>query len=150
MVERKLFLQSIALILLWAAAGCKREEPDLGPVPRLELLEVSPLQLQAFKDSLVIRLQYEDGDGDLGGVHPDSSNLFVVDSRIGLKYSYRIQELVPGGETVPIKGTLKILLNSLFLVQDTVQETVSFEIYAFDKAGNKSNVLRTEQVVINR
>lgn len=129
--------------------ACAKEAVELSATPSISLVSIAPSLVKEFSDSLVIEIAYEDGDGDLGGVHPDSTNLFVTDSRIGIVYAFRIQELVPGGATVPIKGTFRIVLNGLFRVNDTApKETVSFEIVARDKAGNRSNVLVTEEVEV--
>ncbi len=149
-MERKFFIQRFTLILLVvvvALVSCSKEEVSLSSTPTISLLSIAPKVVQEFSDSLVLTIAYEDGDGDLGGVHPDSVNLFITDSRIGIVYGFRIQELVPGGAEVPIKGTFKVVLKGLFRVTDTApSETVSFEIYAKDKAGNRSNTVVSEEI----
>lgn len=148
-MDKKLFISGIALSLC-CLFSCKKEETGLSNVPQLELISIGPKQLVEFQDSVLIRLRYSDGDGDLGGVHPDSNNLFVLDSRIDLTYAYRIQELVPDSALVPIQGTLEVVLNGLFLVEDSISEQVRFKIYAKDKAGNRSNTVETESVLLQR
>lgn len=152
-MERKFLIQSSALALLllsFLLVACEQEDlEELDPIPVLELVSINPMVAQEFTDSVVIVLDYTDGDGDLGGLHPDSVNLFVEDSRIDLVYEYRIPELVPNGAAVPIKGSFRVVISSLFRVDDTqTSEKLSFNIYAFDRAGNKSNVLITPEIEV--
>lgn len=142
---KKLLTIAMAAALLCC---CKKEDGQLDEVPRLELISVGPAVVHEFKDSLVIVLSYEDGDGDLGGFPADSSNLFVVDKRIDVPFEFRIQELVPGGAEVPIKGKLNIILQNIFLTGSGPEESVVFDIYAYDRAGHKSNVLTTGAVQV--
>lgn len=141
---KKLILPLVLLALL----GCKKEEDPTDPVPKIGLVSIGPSSVVEFKDSVLIVISYEDGDGDLGGVHPDSSNLFVVDKRINVPFEFRVQELVPGGAEVPIKGNLQVVLQNLFLTGSGDEESVNFDIYLTDKAGNKSNVITTEAITV--
>lgn len=137
-----------AILFLCILISCKKEDDLLSDVPNLELISIGPSSVVQFEDSVVIKLAYEDGNGDLGGFPADSVNLFVVDTRNGVPFEFRIQELVPGGAEVPIKGTLSITLQNLFLTGSGSQENVTFEIYAYDRAGNKSNVVKTPSVIV--
>lgn len=135
-------------ICFFALLSCEKEDDPTDPVPKISLVSMGPNSVVEFKDSLLIVLEYEDGDGDLGGVHPDSANLFVVDKRINVPFEFRIQELVPGGANVPIKGQLRVLIQNLFLTGPGPKESVNFDIYATDKAGNKSNVITTDAIEV--
>lgn len=135
-------------ICFFALLSCEKEDGPTDPVPKISLVSMGPNSVVEFKDSLLIVLDYEDGDGDLGGVHPDSANLFVVDKRINVPFEFRIQELVPGGANVPIKGKLNVLIQNLFLTGPGPKESVNFDIYAIDKAGNKSNVITTDAIEV--
>lgn len=138
------------IVILFAGLlfSCNKEDNQLDEVPSLELISIAPNTVVQFEDSVVIRLDYEDGNGDLGGFPADSVNLFVVDNRNGVPFEFRIQELVPGGAEVPIKGTLSITLQNLFLTGTGSQESATFSIYAYDRAGHKSNVVKTPAVVV--
>lgn len=136
------------VILISLIVSCSKDEDQINEVPSLELISIGPNTVIQFEDSVVIRLAYEDGDGDLGGFPADSVNLFVVDTRNGVPFEFRIQELVPGGAEVPIKGTFNITLQNLFLTGAGNQESVTFSIYAYDRAGHKSNVVKTPAVVV--
>jgi hypothetical protein len=139
----------VYLIFFGTLFGCSEDEP-LSNTPILSLIEIGPTTLMEFQDSLVIQIGYEDGDGDLGGGHADSSDLFVVDKRIDIAYTFRIQDLVPGNEQVPIKGKLNIVLNNLYLIDTGESEMMSFEIYAFDQRKNESNHINTPSIKLVR
>lgn len=142
---KKLMLLA-GMVLLMA---CKKEDSDpTDPIPGIKLISIGPAKVVEFKDSVQVVISYQDGDGDLGGVHPDSSNLFIVDKRINVPFEFRIQELVPGGATVPIAGTLKVIIQNLFLTGSGNSEQVSFDIYAIDKAGHTSNTVTTEPIEV--
>ncbi len=138
----------ILLGLVAALAACKKEGSPLSPVPKLEVVSMGPGVVREFKDSLVIVLDYQDGDGDLGGIPADSNNLFVIDNRIDVPFAFRIQELVPGGAEVPIKGRINLVLQNLYLTGSAQQEQLNFDIYAIDKAGNMSNRITTENISV--
>ncbi len=135
-------------ICFFVLLSCEKEEDPTDPIPKISLISIGPSAVVEFKDSLLIVIEYEDGDGDLGGVHPDSANLFVVDKRINVPFEFRIQELVPGGANVPIKGRLSVLIQNLFLTGPGPKEAVNFDIYAIDKAGHKSNVITTDAIEV--
>ncbi len=138
----------LLLFFLMLISSCKKEENPIDPIPQIELLEIGPETVREFQDSLVIQLKYTDGDGDLGGIHPDSSNLFVIDKRIDVPFEFRIQELVPGGEEVPITGIINIVIQNLFLTGSGSSEAATFEIYAEDRAGHRSNTVETGVITV--
>lgn len=131
------------------ALACEKEAL-IDPVPAIELRSIGPKMVKELQDSVRIRIFYQDGDGDLGGGHPDSNNVFVIDNRSGLKNGFRLQNLVPDGSAVPIQGELDILLNSLFISDSNASQAVNFSIYLIDQAGHKSNTLITENLNIYR
>ena len=138
----------LPLFCLLFIFSCDKKDDVTSPIPKIALVSMGPGTVVEFKDSLLIVLEYQDGDGDLGGVHPDSSNLFVVDKRINVPFEFRIQELVPGGANVPIKGRFNVLIQNLFLTGPGPKESVNFDIYAIDKAGNKSNLITTDAIEV--
>lgn len=140
----------ILIFVLTAALACKEEENPRDPIPQIEVLSITPSIIKEYQDSVVIALQYRDGDGDLGGGPADDANLFVVDRRIDVPFEFRIQELVPGGVDVPITGKLNLVIQNLFITDGSDQQKVDFEIYARDRAGNESNREITEKILITK
>ena len=112
-------------------------------------MSISPSNVTANQDSVVIKFSYQDGDGDLGENGEDLKNLFVQDSRNQVVYEYRVQQLAPSGSTIPITGELDVLINNTTLVNGSTAESVSYSIWMFDRSGNRSNTINTSSITIN-
>ncbi len=137
----------IAALLLFA--GCKSDEGDIfSPIPEISLISVHPTEVTAFKDSIHFDLSYSDGDGDLGSNNASDRNLFVIDNRIDVTHSFRLQNIVPNGEAVPITGTLTIILPNTLITDGSTSQEVTFTLYLTDRAGNESNRVTTPAVVV--
>lgn len=144
-----LFLILITLLSI----SCTREEaaPVFPTTPSISLIQVQPQQAVAYKDSIAFQIAYEDGDGDLGENTAGSENLFLKDSRTGATYTFRIRRLVPENYSVPVKGTLSFVLPFAILTDDnSASQQVTFEIKVKDRAGNESNAVSTEAIIVTR
>ena len=139
----------VYLVLIAALFSCKEEYP-YSDVPEISLVSYSPQNVQALSEPLKFTIDYVDGDGDLGENHTDSTNLHLIDNRIGIRYSFRIQELVPGGSSVPISGRLSFSIPNTFMTTTDSTEQVNYSIYLYDRAGNRSNTLVTGPVTVYR
>lgn len=129
----------VLLTLLFAA--CAKEEP-MSDTPEIALKAAGPDRIEAYTDSVFFQITYEDGDGDLGSNDPLKENLFVRDTRMNLVYGYRIQELVPNGASVPIKGELHFSLPNTVINGSAAEEPVTYEVWVEDDAGHKSNTVK--------
>jgi len=144
------FLSRLLAMALWLAIACEKEDRK-STIPEITLQSISPLSVKEFQDSLEIVIRYKDGDGDLGSADPEIKNLFITDNRMGLRYEYRIQQLAPTGAVVPIEGDVKVVLNTLAILDTTaITETVTFSIFVKDRSGNTSNTLLSPAVTITR
>ncbi len=146
----------------------KQNYPD---VPQLEFLNFTKLIHPAGYDSLgILLLSYTDGDGDLGlpAVDDTSINFFVSYLRMEngvlkpvtvlnpstgeydtINFNNRFYELAPDGYTGWIKGEIEDTINPLYDPQSTNSiDTVKFEAYLVDRAGNKSNVVVTPLIPV--
>ena len=131
------------------SAGCKSDEGELfSPVPEISLISVQPTQVVAFKDSINFDLSYSDGDGDLGSNNATDKNVFVIDNRIDVTHSFRLQNIVPNGEAVPITGTVTITLPNTLITDGSTSQEATFTLYLIDQAGNESNRVTTPAVVV--
>ena len=142
---------ALTLVVLLAAA-CKKD-PDIDlkdPVPQVLGVTVSPTTVHAFQDSVVFLVEYRDGDGDLGENSPSAKNLFLVDNRIGITETYRIQELAPSGATIPITGTLRVILPNTGTTNGASSQSANFTVYLRDRAGNESNHFVTSSITITQ
>lgn len=114
---------------------------------------------QSTLDTLVVRLGFTDGDGDLGD--KDSINIFLTDSRDGFQHIFKINEIPQLGSGTGISGEIAIKLTNnastkyfcctfpntrVTCIPSTEfpTDTMSYTIRVRDRAGNWSNTIRTE------
>jgi len=139
---------SLAVSLLHA---CKKGEEEIASqAPIISVLSVSADTIVQYRDSVIIKLQYQDKNGDIGSLDPDVNDLEVKDSRLNAPDFYHVKPLSPDGTVLFIKGKLRIKLNQLFLLGTGNSEIVQFTLKLTDRAGNSSKELKTDPVVIIR
>jgi len=112
----------------------------------------------AITDNIQIIIDYADGDGDLGG-----DTLLYIDGIItnndkdssvlyrGLEAGFSgitFNEVFNSGES-STEGTI-IFTDNITNTGFRTLDTVVFEIYLQDRAGNKSNIIRTDPEIILR
>ena len=75
---------SLQLLIILFASSCQSDDINLVyPIePEILSVEVSPLQVQEFSDSLLFTISYRDGDGDIGWSEGDSLPLYIKDIRL--------------------------------------------------------------------
>lgn len=141
----------LTVLIAFVFSSCKKEDGEdfNDPNPVIDLNGVSPSIATEFSDSLVFSIHYRDNDGDLGENDPAVKNLYLKDNRIGIVYSYRIQQLAPSGSNVPIEGDLNVVLSTIARIDTTLaQETATFSIYVKDRADHTSNTITTGSITI--
>ena len=143
-MRKYLYIALVSFVFL----SCEKEEL-LSTIPSIELIKTEPTEVDALAEPIFFNIAYRDGDGDLGENDPDVYNLILRDPRIDVTYRYRIRELVPGGAEVPISGTLVFGIPNVFITDGSTLQTVNFEIYVTDRAGNKSNVINSGVITIS-
>ena len=138
--------------VLLVFATCKKDEtgPNNDGIPYIELLEVSPVNVKQFSDSIIFQLSYADSDGDLGYENADSFSLQLHDNRLNDPDWFYVPPLAPIGQSINISGTLKIVLASTFLLGNGASETITYNLRLKDRTGNWSNTITTPLVTINR
>lgn len=140
-------LFAMAAVLLFT--GCKPHE-EIGPIPEIEFVSVTPQTVKEFTDSLVFTISYRDGDGDLGENHPDAENFFLSDSRNNVIYKFRIPQLAPDDANIIIEGKLHITLANTAITNGSNSQTFTYGIYVKDRAGNQSNTVTTSPVTVTK
>jgi hypothetical protein len=146
MFNKIIYTGMIVLLL----CSCKKgEKKEYAAEPSIEFLSITPSSMIEGQQTIVIDIKYTDGDGDLGENNPDIKNMFVTDSRLGITYSFRIQELAPRGQAIPITGTLNTNIGTVFITDNSAQQTANFSLYIVDRAGHASNTVTTSPVTIN-
>jgi hypothetical protein len=146
------FLTGLSLLIL-LLASCNKET-KYSNIPKISFLSISPSVVQAGGDSIVkIKFDFEDGDGNIGF---GSENIFVKDSRD----TSQIRFVIP---TIPskfnpengLKGIIQIQYEAAFLLlrSDTSHletDTLHWEIYMKDEAGNVSNIISTSDLILTK
>lgn len=144
----------LSLFLLFGlGSGCTKEvEPEMAlePEPSIKILSVAPTTIKEFDENVVVTLEYEDGDGDLGFEHPDSNALRVWDDRLENPDFYFVPPLSPVGEEISIRGTLEIRLNGTFIIGNGQSESTRFALKIKDRSGNWSNEVTTPIITITQ
>lgn len=141
---------SVLLLMVVFASSCQSDDMNfIYPIePEILSVEVSPLQVQEFSDSLRFAISYRDGDGDIGWPEGDSLPLYIKDIRLPDADRFFVSPQAPLGSQISIQGQLNVLLPNTFRLGTGPQETTRFEVWLTDRAGHKSNVVITEDVVI--
>lgn len=162
MFYHSLVIISVSLLI----SGCTKP-PNYPDEPQIEFDSwSSPVVIQEF-DSLWVNLSFTDGDGDIGDIeNTNEPYVFLTDTRDN--------DLNPPASTLPlvpqqgagngISGTISVRLqgvcckildtdpNNRRACEQTVgfidRDTVVFEIYILDQAGNKSNVIQTDPLIL--
>lgn len=150
----KVFIKHcLGILLLVSFSDCKKKKQETvgNDPPSIELVSVTPSNVKEFKDSITVTFKYKDINGDLGDDNPDELSLEVKDSRLQKADGYHVQPLAPDiGKDIPIEGELKLKLNSMFLLGGGTTETSILTIKVKDRAGNWSNEISTQQIIITK
>ncbi len=152
----------MALPLLVIACG---EAPEYPLEPVITYEGVNKTRVFQFTngplDTLIINFSFTDGDGDLSLISSDSADIFVTDSRLpAIPTNYRFPLIEEEGTQNGISGRARLsivntgniccIFNSRICAEDPSYpiDTFSFAIQIRDRAGNLSNIVRTERIEI--
>lgn len=152
MLQTPFILIRLAFFICWSSfflSSCSDDFEPISEIPQIEFVSLSKPQIQANKDSLIITIFYQDGNGDIGNNDNEVENLSVTDNRIGVSTGFRIKQLAPDNANVPIQGNLEILLTNISVIDSSQSvEQFTYSIYLIDRAGNQSNTITTATVQV--
>lgn len=134
--------------MLLAIGSCKKDKIEYSDVPEITFISITPGPITAFSDSVVIRIGYADGNGDLGENGSGIENAFITDVRTSLTYRLRIRQLAPDNANVIIKGNVDLVIPAIGFSGSGSSESATFNVYVKDRAGNQSNVVSTTAVTV--
>ncbi len=147
--------------------GCKKL-PSFDKTPEIEFngFEVHRNRLNSlslsYEDSVVFKIKFQDGDGDLGMDEEDKKNdtlpNFIMKSYVknntpfldSVTYKGQFQPLTLSAKTIkgPIKGELRYV--QTFSYSDfSVRDSLRFSIQIKDREDNFSNIIMTDTLVVN-
>lgn len=159
-----------SLLVLLVVSSCYKE-PDFPTQPEIEFKDISKsIRIDQFtganKDSVVVSLVFRDGDGDLGMNSTEIANAektsdfnYVVrvfrrqrgqfvEFQPFLPYSGFFPRLKTDDKIGPIEGTLSYSID-FFHPFTPKRDSIQFQIYIKDRAGNTSNTVETKTIVLN-
>jgi hypothetical protein len=139
------------LLLLITLTSCPAP-PEYPPIPRIDFVSMSRDTVIQSLDSNVITISFEDGDGDIGS--DDVENLFLTDiTLVNRVQKFKIPRISQQGIGNGISGKIDIVIEPGSMCCDSTKfscvpetgapmETIIYNIYLEDRAGNASNVLQ--------
>ncbi|MEX1188829.1 MAG: hypothetical protein WED33_06180 [Bacteroidia bacterium] len=148
MMKNPFSIAGIIFLIIFSA--CKKEENEYGPEPQITFKSISPVNVEAYADSVVINIEYTDGDGDLGENVSGVENAFITDLRTSLEYGLRIRQLGPDNSNIIIRGNLSLVIPAVGITSGSSSpESATFEVRIRDRAGNFSNKVTTTAITVN-
>lgn len=166
------------LVLALIATGC-REEPEYSDIPQIEFKRVDQYTFtknRIISDSLVIVVDFQDGDGNLGlnrsgldgtQTGPDFDppfntgspyfNNFIAKLQIKRGNNYvdsfvnfdgRFPRLSSSDDAETLEGEIRYTVSSFSSDIFPPGDTVRLEMFIYDRDLNKSNVVYTDDIVI--
>lgn len=136
-------------------------EFPIGPVLTFETLSKDTLDRgYDDEDATTVTLSFTDGDGDLSGL--DTNNMFVIDTRTGFtEGNFTIPDIPPVGGGNGISGDIIFNLKTTCcnfpepglagcedVLPGFLYDTVVYEVYIIDQAGNESNKVQLNPIYI--
>jgi hypothetical protein len=140
---------SFLFVLSLCFLSCSKDSA-VSSLPVIKFLDVNSTSIKQFKDSLFIRFEYTDADGDIGEENPDKNDLFVKDRRLANADYYFVKPLSPPGSEIKIKGIIIVQIKNTFLLGTGNSELTQFDIKLRDRAGNWSNSINTPNITITK
>ena len=154
------YILSIAVVVAFFSCANPPDFP-LEPIITYESISVNTINQSAIEsDSARITISFTDGDGDLGRENMDSVDIFIIDNRIDfMQPGFVIPFIGLQGVGKGISGEITfvappnccIFENGLPPCQPSTEfpiDTVTYDIFIVDRAGNESNRVTTEPIFI--
>lgn len=150
-------------IFILLALSCTKppDYPDEPVITFQSLSKDTLLQSDLNSDSVFISFSYTDGDGDLGFSDRDTNqSVFLVDTRSGfIQDRFKLPQIPDQGTANGIFGTVKMLVYTTCCTfpngippcsapSQFPTDTVRYEIYMVDRAGNQSNSIITPPITL--
>lgn len=151
-MRKYIYILPLLILSVFGMQSCTETTvlPVTAGPPIIQYVDIQPRIITEFEDSIVIRLSYEDPNGDLGYDNPNIKSLAIQDLRLEAPDWYHVQMLAPEGEELSIQGEFELTIKNSFLLGTGETETTSYQLFLKDRAGNESNVIQTDPITIKR
>lgn len=155
----------LMVIVIFTFANCQKSK-DYSDVPYLEFRSFSKQEMVQGvnqQDSVILTLFFTDGDGDFGSESTSTAtNIFFKDLRTGNEFRQFRAPFIPlEGVGNGISGLIKIKIYSTCCIYPpelgvfpceisnlVPTNNLPLEVYIEDRAGNKSNTLALEELIL--
>jgi len=155
--EMKIKIAILLISIITLITSCYKT-PEYPATPTIEFSNYSnvsePYNTSSNPAGSML-LNFTDGDGDLGKLDGiDSSSRIILANNFYAAFDTFIIPIIPKkGTTNAISGTLEVkfdFINGICLTPGVTQptDTLIFNVYIEDRAGNKSNIITTPPLVI--
>jgi hypothetical protein len=144
----------IFFALICVTVSCKKEA-NRDPVPSITFTGISDTVIAAGSSSFIhVRFNFTDGDADLGvDAASGEFDIYTIDSRdaaeVGYYFPFELPDLRQ--EDKPMTGSCVLSLEGAFIAlrpDHPTRDTVRYEVYIKDRAGNESNHITTPPIYI--
>lgn len=151
---RKALLPALSCLLLLGA--CNKTRNNNGIVPRITFESLSADSiLVGTSDRLLLRFAFVDGDGDLVVKrNTGKRDIYLKDSRDTLynfSFYFPAATITYANSKVGVSGFCDIEIPAAALIlrpDHPLRDTLVYEYYIVDKAGNESNRLKTAPIYL--
>lgn len=138
--------------------SCKKQDDAYPSVPEITYKGMNKAQINAAIDTGDWYLYYDfvDGDGNLGSKIDDAEmRVFLTNTKTGAEYKFPFPYIPrqdrSGKKYLKGYGNIKLNIPAFFQLRPGIErDTTTFTLYIIDEAGNQSNVITTEPVIIYR
>ena len=157
------YLPAFVLLFVLLAIACSKP-PEYPVEPEIEFLRLDRdtfSQGTGLQDSIWVTLGFTDGDGDIGYEEGGPVNLFLTDLRKNVAAdNFRIPFIPELGANNGLQGEIQFKLFQTCCIfpggiplpcepsTEFPFDTVQYEIYMIDRAGNESNRVTTAPILI--
>ena len=168
---------TVLLVLALLVTSC-REEPNYSDIPEITFDRVDQYTYTkngVTFDSLVVAIDFQDGDGNLGlsrgeggtQTGPDFESPFnpgspYYDNFIAnlqikrggtyentfINFNGRFPRLSSDSKSEALEGEIRYSITDFTTESYPSRDTIRFEIYIYDRALNKSNVVYTDDIIL--
>ncbi len=172
MIRKYFAMASLGLVLGFMLTRCSKQS-IASPIPIIKYIGYSKIPYQNFPtDSLIfIKLEFEDGDGDIGLNITDTAypyrigdpyyyNVFteylagkngsynyVINANDTVNYNDRIVNIQPDTRNKSISGIMTLKIEPI--IGAIVPDSIRLNIFIVDRALNKSNMVATGGIPVN-
>jgi len=163
------FLYILFILIVCSFVAC-RKVPKFSDTPNISYLNITVNTyfddlIKVSADSVVIGIHVQDGNGDIGetvenrtdakinylvDLYRKTNGVFLPVVLSSLTYNGHTPLLSPISAPGPIEGDIYYKINFPYSFSQVQNDTLKFAVKIKDRAGNVSNIVETDPVIIRK